>query len=324
MIRIGEVDAALVDSATLPGDFRCHAFYLSDGRRDYTLRIAGSSPEVLRVARTIYCGWRHIAPAVRSPVTPSALKLSYDALGAREGAVMGRKGRSSILLLIPVIVTFGCTRLPAAGATGAGRAESQAVVTPVAETRAGCIPPTLPADRPPSHDEVAGVRGWPIWPPMLVAGTRVDSIADPALKALAPLDLPVAPDGLPVQARLFDAGSDGHETDAKAAQQLMTVYSKSAVTTDQSIVDVLREGGAVFGQTTSQGQDAAFVVETIGDKAQIVRIGDLDAALVESTTMPGDFRTHALYWSDGRRDYWLKIAGSSEEVVRVGQALYCG
>jgi hypothetical protein len=236
---------------------------------------------------------------------------------------MGRKGRSPILLLIPVIVTFGCTRLPAAGATGAGRAESQAVVTPVVETRAGCIPPKLPPDRPPSHDEVAGVRGWPDWPPILVAGTRVDSIADPALKALAPLELPVAPDGLPVQARLFDAGSDGNDTDAKA-QQLMTVYSKSAVTPDLSIVDVLREGGAVFGQATSRGQDAAFVVETIGDKATIVQIGDLDAALVESTTMPGDFRTHALYWSDGSRDYWLKIAGSSEEVVRVGQALYCG
>jgi hypothetical protein len=237
---------------------------------------------------------------------------------------MGRIGRSSILLLIPAIVTLGCTRLPAAGATGAGQAESQAVVTPAAEMRAGCIPPKLPADQPASHDEVAGVRGWPDWPPILAAGTRVDSIAAPALKALAPLELPVAPDGLPVQARLFDAGSGSNGTDAKAEQLLMTVYSTSEITPDQSIVDVLREGGAVFGQTTSRGQDAALVVETIGDKATIVQIGDLDAALVESTTMPGDFRTHALYWSDGSRDYWLKIAGSSEEVVRVGQALYCG
>jgi hypothetical protein len=70
--------------------------------------------------------------------------------------------------------------------------------------------------------------------------------------------------------------------------------------------------------------ESQLVKETVGEHATIVRLGDIDAALVESSTWPGDFRSHSLYWSDGRLDFSLMIGGSSEEVVKAAQSLYCG
>jgi hypothetical protein len=164
-----------------------------------------------------------------------------------------------------------------------------------------------------------------MYPPILGFGTEVDSLADAKVAAvMAPVALPLTPDGLPLQTMLFEPNQDADETDSKLNPQIITLYSKGEIQRDDTILDLLGGGGAIFDQIASYGKDAALVKDTIGDHATIIKLGELDAALVESTTWPGDFRSHALYWSDGRLDFTLMIAGSSEEVVKVGQSLYCG
>jgi len=161
--------------------------------------------------------------------------------------------------------------------------------------------------------------------PVLGFGTEVDSLADTNVVAvMAPVALPRTPDGLPLQAILFDPNQDADETDEKLDPQIITLYSRAEIQRDDTILDLLGGGGAMFDQIASYGKDAALVKDTIGDHATIIKLGDFDAALVESSTFFGDFRSHALYWSDGRLDFSLIIAGSSEEVVKVGQSLYCG
>lgn len=226
-------------------------------------------------------------------------------------------------LFLPAILAIGCTAVPGASTRPEPSADGAPPGAATVAAGPGCFVPEIPGDTPGDHAEVVGRYGSPTYPPILQIGTKVESLADAKLSAMAPIALTRTPDGLPAQAILFTEKLDADETDGKLNPQVTTVFSKTEVGPNETIVDVLRHGGAIFQQTVSYGQDSGLVRETVGEHATIVKVGDIDAALVESSTWPGDFRSHGLYWSDGRLDFSLIIGGSSEEAVKVAQSLYC-
>ena len=220
------------------------------------------------------------------------------------------------LLLISLVA--GCS-------VPAGPSEPATDVVPSVSTAspiAGCTPPDLPRDTAPDMSEVTGMRTQPIAAPLLASGSQVDGLSDPSLAALRPVLLPTSPDALPVQVMIAVGGSGSMDGDP-LPDELITIYSKSPVSATATAYDVIGQGGAIFIQSMARGQDATAVLDTIGARATIIRVGDHDAAVVESSTLPTGVRSHNVFWSDGRLDYSLRIAGSSQEAVKVAQSIYC-
>jgi hypothetical protein len=163
-------------------------------------------------------------------------------------------------VLLPFILAIGCTAVPGASQSLEPSAEGAPPNAATAASRPGCFVPDLPKDTPGDHAEVVGRYGSPTYPPILGIGTAVGSLADAKVSAMAPVALTRTPDGLPVQAILFSENVDADETDGKLNPQVTIVFSKVEVRPNATIVDVLRDGGGIFQQTVSYGQDAALVV----------------------------------------------------------------
>jgi hypothetical protein len=164
----------------------------------------------------------------------------------------------AVRVLLPALLVLGCTTLPGASTEPAATADA----TPPSQAVAvvpGCSVPELPADTPPDHAEVVGQRGSPIYPPLQSLGMKVESLADDKLSAMAPVELKRSPDGLPVQAILFDANRDVDDSDSELNPQITTVFAKDPFGPHDTFLEVLGGGGAIFQQAVSAGVDAALV-----------------------------------------------------------------
>lgn len=101
-------------------------------------------------------------------------------------------------------------------------------------------------------------------------------------------------------------------------------FSASPISADDTVVNFLRDGGVMFMQRDTVGNDYETVRQTIGDYAQLVRVGEFDAALVHADPIAPGFRHYALYWSDGEYDYTIH-AGVVDpaDAVEVARSIYC-
>jgi hypothetical protein len=183
--------------------------------------------------------------------------------------------------------------------------------------------PKLPADGPPDGGGSSGY-GDPVFGPILATGTRVDSITESLVSAFAPVLPSRGPNGLQVTGLTFNANNDADASDSELNPTLTVLFTKAPVKVADTFLDVVGGGGAILTETATYGQDAALVKDTLGEFATLLKIGPYDAALVESSPYPGGFRAHSLFWSDGRLDFSLIVNGSSEEVVKSAQSMYCG
>jgi hypothetical protein len=179
--------------------------------------------------------------------------------------------------------------------------------------------PDLPKEQAPDEGELAAQRSQPRYPPLLSAGSTVSGTDADDVRYLDAKAPPAAPDGFETVTTIYNASKPG-----AADGELITVYTADRLAEGDTFLDVIGAGGAIFIQRPTIGNDAALVKETIGDAATLVPLGDLTAAVAESTTRPGNLRSYGMYWSDGKLDYSIESGGGFEEVVRLGQSLYCG
>jgi hypothetical protein len=224
--------------------------------------------------------------------------------------------RHPLLILAATLVLAGCSTIQA---TGGGTGAAGGVLASTLPRPVRCTMPELPAAKAPDEREVAGRRGAPPAIPVLDFGSPVDGVDSEPVRYLRAAAPPPAPDGFPTVTTVYIASSPG-----AADAELLTTYTKGELGRGETVADVLKAGGAVLLQRATIGNDAALVRQTTGDKATIIDLGGQKAALVESTTMEGNFRSHNLYWSDGVLDYSLKSGGSFEDVVKLGQSMVCG
>lgn len=230
-----------------------------------------------------------------------------------------RGGRSLLQVALAGLIVGGCaSRLPA----GAGSAQGSPTANPVSAPDAtGCSVPPLPLENVTATPGITRGRPQPL--PILRLGERLNSLDDPALKALAPVMPKMTPNGQPLQAVIFDPTNDADETDGKLNPAVYLYFSKGPIQEQTTIVDVYAGGGGFLEEVATHGQDATFVKSAVGDSATIIKVGTYDAAFDVSSPWPGGFYTHGLYWSDGVRDFGLVVNGAADEVVKVAQSIYC-
>ncbi len=226
--------------------------------------------------------------------------------------------RLAILTLGGVIVVAACVS-PTAGVKA-----STSEATIAAAATAGCSIPTLPPDQADSGP-VTG-RSSPVYPPILDTGRVVPSVSDPVAAGLGPIAPVVVPNGTKVQTVVFEGGApaDAKSGTAGTPDELRVYFSDAKIGPSETIMDLYAAGGSILKETSTTGQDASHVQSVIGDAATIIKVDSFDAALVQSSPWPAGFRTRALYWSDGVRDYSLIGRTTSKEIIAVAQSMFCG
>lgn len=234
----------------------------------------------------------------------------------------------SIFVVATFAIATGCVADPSSPSSSKpGPAAPASESSPTAEAAgapgslpAGCSLPDLGVDLADEDDDGEPYGGYstPIAWPILRTGRQVASIANADIDGLAPVVPKLAPRGLSAQAVVVHDGSEG------APSSIASYYSSKPITETTTSRDVFVSGGATFVQEESTGKDAALVVEAIGDRATVIRVGDYDAAITHGTTMPGtSIRTWAIYWSDGKSDFALIVNGSAKDAIEAAQSIYC-
>jgi len=165
--------------------------------------------------------------------------------------------------------------------------------------------------------------GYPIHPPILQSvGSFLSGIGDPLVRDLQPRDLGRLPAGL--TARLMKLVKSGPGTGPEVQRSVLTYFSPEPIGETTTLGDLLRAGGALFVQETTDGHDARSVIDAAGDRALAVKIGPYDAAFVHADAIDEEgTRTFNLYWSDGVLDFSLEANVDPADAIAMGQSLYC-
>lgn len=71
------------------------------------------------------------------------------------------------------------------------------------------------------------------------------------------------------------------------------------------------------------GASVAEVLDSLGDRAVGIGVGNYSGALTWADPMANGIRTHNLYWSDGKYSYSLIADRSASELVNLGRTLVC-
>lgn len=103
---------------------------------------------------------------------------------------------------------------------------------------------------------------------------------------------------------------------------LQIFFGVEPVGNEMTLEEFMVRGGVHVAQQPSFGVDAGTVVETVGDRATVLWVGDHDAAIVHGDPMAGGTRTYSLYWSDGER--FVTVAGTDAiTVIDAARSMYC-
>lgn len=237
------------------------------------------------------------------------------------------RGSSALGLAVSSLLVIGCTG--SAAPSGAGGVASGAVGVasdpPRAATVAsGCSLPSLGFDLSVANDDAAKYAGRsvPVYPQILSTGVQISS-ADAAGLSVKPPRLPQhQPAGLPLQALTWQEGEAPGAASATPAT-LTAYYSAKPIGPQDTFLDVVAAPGVVLTMAEATGIDADRVLQTVGDRADIIDVGPYKAALTHSSTYANGVRTFNLYWSDGAVDYGLVVNSSAKEAIETAQSIYC-
>lgn len=178
----------------------------------------------------------------------------------------------------------------------------------------GCGPVELPELGP---AEAGGpARGFPRHPLILGSGGEASTEADVERRGFNLRAPAGAPDGLELTLL--------YVSERSAVDEVRMYYAAEPITETMRLPDVIAGRGVLVIQRRSIGHDAALVQSEVGDRATIVKVGSLDAALVWTNPIAGTLRTYNLYWSDGTYD-WSVISGleTPEETVALARSMMC-
>jgi hypothetical protein len=187
------------------------------------------------------------------------------------------------------------------------------VVTSAPLPSPGCDAVALPALGPKQAD--APSWGGSAFAPPVYIGYQW-SLADvraSGFDAMVPTEVPV-----PMQVVM---------TNTKTGQitEMRAYFAADTPTEDTTLWELIEDGGMLFSQRHTIGNDAARVRRAVKGRAKIVQIGPHDAALIwGSPFFQGGRRPYGVYWSDGTFDFSL-IAGleTPEQTVAVARSTYC-
>lgn len=220
-----------------------------------------------------------------------------------------------------ILATASCS--VSSSAATAPRTGGPDATLAAAATTPGCTLPNLSIDLTDAKDDGAPYAGRtvPRYPPILSTGRSVTSVAGSDL-ASADLKLPShLPNGLPLVALVSHGGVvAGAESDPASVG---AYYSSAPIKQTDTFLDVIGHSGAIFIASSTTGTGAQRVVDTVGQRANVIQVGPYQAALTHSSTYPNGVRTYNLYWSDGTLDYSLIVNGSAAEAIQTAQSLYC-
>ena len=235
--------------------------------------------------------------------------------------MIGWRLRTTIMVSAFALVT-ACTSVPG-GTPQDPATESPSALVTASAPAPGCVLPDLPPETSPDPKGAPGFGGPLKYPPLLSTGTQVPSVTDPSVARLAPMLPRRRPNGLPLQAVILNPDNDVDPADGETNPSVTILYAEGPVAQGDNFIDVVGSGGAMLIETATHGQDASAVKDVLGALATVIKVGSYDAAYVESSTFAGGFRTHSVYWSDGRLDYSLIVNGSGAEAVSSAQSIYC-
>lgn len=182
----------------------------------------------------------------------------------------------------------------------------------------GCAPVELLVSLPESDaftpmDE--RLTGRPYLPLLAETSDAPSGTTEGSLEAEVP---PVAPANLPLQATVQSGTEIG-------AEHVTLLYAATPVDPDETLPDFLGRGGVVVIQKPTGGAGAAMdVVEAVGVRALVAKVGIHDAALVPADPVgSGETRPYNLYWNDGERDWYVSGVVAPQDLVAFA-LLYCG
>jgi hypothetical protein len=102
-------------------------------------------------------------------------------------------------------------------------------------------------------------------------------------------------------------------------------FARDELGSRSTLQDLIEEGGFMLSQRPTSGHTAEQVVSEVGDRATLIAVGPLAAAVVWGDPRSAAARRpYSVYWSDGTYDFSL-YAGltDADEAVGIARSIYC-
>lgn len=218
--------------------------------------------------------------------------------------------RATAVLMVVVTLLVGCTGLADGRLLPAAVIDVADDAVSAAQGGAGCGAPDPPSfsDRYVPIEDQRGVAFRP--PIMLAPETTVGAARDAGFTARLPGE--VSGLSLRYQAILGD--------------ELLTYYSDRELTEDDTMVDLMADGGLMIIERATLGEDVAdAIAATLGDRAERVAVGSTSAVMTRSDELAKGVRPYQVAWTDQASD-WRVISGSADPAValEVARSIACG
>lgn len=180
---------------------------------------------------------------------------------------------------------------------------------------AGCEPAEEPSFADDSFTPPEARLSTAQYPRLVETGTRIDSLA--LLGTEKDLyKVPAAPAGRSLQLMLVSPVDEG--------SAVAWYFASSPIDQNDTIEDFIDEGGVLVVERPAGGQDAQTVVDTVGPRATLVRVGEHTAAMVHADPTARGTRHFQIYWSDGVLDPFVIGNDRGSAIVNLARSLYCG